>query len=73
MENTRESIANSLTGCPRVEDTILFAIPVCGPYESLVNYKFKVKKYNVYFLILWKLGEIDAGTNEERCRWETNN
>lgn len=34
---------DSLTGCPRPEDTLLYAVPVCGPYNALQNYKYKVK------------------------------
>ncbi|KAK3092818.1 hypothetical protein FSP39_007530 [Pinctada imbricata] len=30
---------DSLTGCPVVEDELLFAIPVCAPYNALHNYK----------------------------------
>ncbi|XP_065078533.1 ribosome quality control complex subunit NEMF homolog [Ochlerotatus camptorhynchus] len=33
----------SLTGQPMEEDELLFAIPVIAPYQSLHNYKFKVK------------------------------
>ncbi|CAL1532150.1 unnamed protein product [Lymnaea stagnalis] len=38
-----ESIIDSLTGIPHVEDELLYAIPVCAPYNALINYKFKVK------------------------------
>ena len=34
---------NKLTGIPRPEDLILYAVPVCGPYLSLMKYKYKVK------------------------------
>lgn len=34
---------DSLTGLPMEEDELLFAIPVVAPYQSLQNYKFKVK------------------------------
>lgn len=30
---------DSLTGCPQIEDEILFAVPVVAPYQSLQNYK----------------------------------
>lgn len=33
----------SLTGIPHEEDELLFAVPVCAPYSTLSNYKFKVK------------------------------
>lgn len=36
-------ILDSLTGCPVVEDGLLFAVPVCAPYAALQNFKFKVK------------------------------
>lgn len=36
-------LLNSLTGCPLANDTLLFAVPVCGPYSSLLSYKYKVK------------------------------
>ena len=32
-------ILNSLTGCPVTEDELLYAIPVCAPYNALTNYK----------------------------------
>ncbi|XP_034241273.1 nuclear export mediator factor NEMF homolog [Thrips palmi] len=34
---------DSLTGIPLPEDEILFAVPVVAPYNSLQNYKYKVK------------------------------
>ncbi|XP_033735846.1 nuclear export mediator factor Nemf-like [Pecten maximus] len=34
---------DSLTGIPVLEDELLYAIPVCAPYNCLVNYKYKVK------------------------------
>ncbi|XP_065332099.1 ribosome quality control complex subunit NEMF homolog [Cloeon dipterum] len=34
---------NSLTGIPVSEDELLFAVPVVAPYNTLINYKFKVK------------------------------
>lgn len=34
---------DSLTGMPVPEDELLFAIPVVAPYNTLLNYKFKVK------------------------------
>ncbi|XP_006817197.2 ribosome quality control complex subunit NEMF-like [Saccoglossus kowalevskii] len=37
------SIIDSLTGCPHPEDILLFAIPVCSPYNTMHNYKYKVK------------------------------
>lgn len=32
-----------LTGKPLAEDTILYAIPVCAPYQTLSQYKYRVK------------------------------
>jgi hypothetical protein len=34
---------DSLTGEPRDDDIILFAIPVCSPYSSMKSYKYKIK------------------------------
>ncbi|GFT99284.1 nuclear export mediator factor Nemf [Nephila pilipes] len=36
-------LLNSLTGCPTVSDTLLYAVPVCAPYSSMLPYKYKVK------------------------------
>ncbi|KAF8767801.1 Nuclear export mediator factor Nemf like protein [Argiope bruennichi] len=36
-------LLNSLTGCPIPDDTLLYAVPVCGPYSSMLSYKYKVK------------------------------
>ncbi|CAN0452540.1 unnamed protein product, partial [Scytosiphon promiscuus] len=33
-----------LTGKPRDEDVLLFAVPVCGPYMSLRDYKYKLRR-----------------------------
>ena len=33
----------ALTGQPREEDSLLYAVPVCAPYDVLQKYKFKVK------------------------------
>jgi hypothetical protein len=33
----------SLTGQPRAEDTLLYAVPMLAPYEALSKVKFKVK------------------------------
>lgn len=37
-----------LTGKPREEDVMLFAVPVCGPYMSLRDYKYKVLWLDVF-------------------------
>jgi len=34
---------SALTGKPLANDILLYAIPVCAPYEALKDYKFKVK------------------------------
>lgn len=34
---------DQLTGKPITEDELLFAIPVVAPYNTVLNYKFKVK------------------------------
>ncbi|KAA3675359.1 uncharacterized protein DEA37_0010787 [Paragonimus westermani] len=36
-------LMDTLTGQPVDGDMLLYALPVCAPYSSLVNYKFKVK------------------------------
>jgi predicted ribosome quality control (RQC) complex YloA/Tae2 family protein len=33
----------ALTGMPKKEDILMYAVPVCAPYESLSSYKYKVK------------------------------
>lgn len=33
---------DALTARPTEEDTLLFALPVCGPYRVMAQYKFKV-------------------------------
>ena len=34
---------DELTGIPRPEDVVLYAIPVCAPYQVVAGYKYKVK------------------------------
>ncbi|GMH40784.1 hypothetical protein BSKO_08688 [Bryopsis sp. KO-2023] len=34
---------DSLTGCPKPEDILLYALPVCAPYDAMLSYKYKVK------------------------------
>jgi len=41
--NDETDMLDSLTGVPVVEDELLFAVPVCAPYNTLLNYKYKVK------------------------------
>ncbi|XP_063613689.1 ribosome quality control complex subunit NEMF-like isoform X2 [Penaeus indicus] len=37
------NIVNALTAQPVAEDELLYAIPVCAPYSTMANYKYKVK------------------------------
>lgn len=41
--NDEVDMLDTLTGCPTEEDELLFAIPIVAPYQTLNNYKFKVK------------------------------
>jgi hypothetical protein len=34
---------DSLSGQPRVDDILHFALPVCAPYSALKDYKYRVK------------------------------
>eukprot|EP00736_Rhodelphis_marinus_P012356 Rmarinus@m.11296 len=34
---------DSFTAVPSSEDTLLYALPACGPYNSMTNFKYKVK------------------------------
>eukprot|EP01087_Luapelamoeba_hula_P012793 TRINITY_DN3609_c0_g1_i2.p1 TRINITY_DN3609_c0_g1~~TRINITY_DN3609_c0_g1_i2.p1 ORF type:complete len:1124 (+),score=235.87 TRINITY_DN3609_c0_g1_i2:56-3427(+) len=34
---------DTLTGIPKEQDLLLYAVPVCGPYHIFQNYKYKVK------------------------------
>ncbi len=34
---------DALTGIPRSDDVLLYAVAVCGPYSCMTNYKFKVR------------------------------
>ncbi|OCT68327.1 nuclear export mediator factor NEMF [Xenopus laevis] len=38
-----ENLLDSLSGQPHAEDVLLFSIPVCAPYTSMTNFKYKVK------------------------------
>ena len=42
-ENVDVSEIDKLTGIPKANDNILFAIPMCSPYSTIQNYKYKVK------------------------------
>ena len=41
--NDETDMLDSLTGIPHEEDELLFVVPVCAPYSTLTNYKYKVK------------------------------
>jgi predicted ribosome quality control (RQC) complex YloA/Tae2 family protein len=34
---------NKLTGKPQLEDTLVYAVPVCAPYQTLSQYTYRVK------------------------------
>jgi hypothetical protein len=36
-------VLDTLTAMPVAEDTLLFALPVCAPYQSMSQFKYKVK------------------------------
>ena len=38
-----DNLLNSLTGQPHPDDVLLFCVPVCAPYTTLSNFKYKVK------------------------------
>ncbi|CAG0883508.1 unnamed protein product [Darwinula stevensoni] len=42
-EDEDQILLNMLTGIPHSEDELLFAVSVCAPYNTLLNYKYKVK------------------------------
>ena len=37
------ALINALTGAPLEDDSLLYVVPVCGPYAIMNNFKFKVK------------------------------
>uniref|UniRef100_A0A2K6ETG7 Nuclear export mediator factor n=1 Tax=Propithecus coquereli TaxID=379532 RepID=A0A2K6ETG7_PROCO len=43
QQGNEENLFDSLTGQPHAEDILLFAIPICAPYTTMTNYKYKVK------------------------------
>ncbi|EHB05825.1 Serologically defined colon cancer antigen 1, partial [Heterocephalus glaber] len=43
QQGNEENLFDSLTGYPHPEDIVLFAIPICAPYTTMTNYKYKVK------------------------------
>eukprot|EP01117_Protostelium_nocturnum_P006408 TRINITY_DN2310_c0_g4_i1.p1 TRINITY_DN2310_c0_g4~~TRINITY_DN2310_c0_g4_i1.p1 ORF type:complete len:1128 (-),score=530.66 TRINITY_DN2310_c0_g4_i1:37-3420(-) len=42
-EKAKLAEIDSLTATPLPDDVLLFAIPVCAPYSTMSNYKYKVK------------------------------
>lgn len=42
-QRSRLTELDTLTGSPQAEDVLLYAVPVCGPYNALQGYKFRVK------------------------------
>lgn len=53
---------DSLTGQPHPEDILLYAVPVCAPYQALQAFKFKVKLMP---------GSQKKGKGEWRCSLST--
>ncbi|XP_024412914.2 ribosome quality control complex subunit NEMF [Desmodus rotundus] len=43
QQGNEENLFDSLTGQPHPDDVLLFAVPVCAPYTSMANYKYRVK------------------------------
>ncbi|XP_006985495.1 ribosome quality control complex subunit NEMF isoform X1 [Peromyscus maniculatus bairdii] len=43
QQGNEENLFDSLTGQPHPEDILMFAIPICAPYTTMTNYKYKVK------------------------------
>ena len=41
VDDTAEN--NKLTGKPHPEDTLLYALPVCAPYQTLSQYTYRIK------------------------------
>ena len=42
-ENTDVTEIDKLTGNPKANDQLLFAIPMLAPYNTINSYKFKAK------------------------------
>jgi predicted ribosome quality control (RQC) complex YloA/Tae2 family protein len=68
---------SKLTGKPQAEDSILYAVPVCAPYQSLSQYKYRVKltpgnqkrgKAAKQCVEILTKPDGDKTTNGERCR-----
>eukprot|EP00742_Colponemidia_sp_Colp-10_P006806 GILJ01007293.1.p1 GENE.GILJ01007293.1~~GILJ01007293.1.p1 ORF type:complete len:963 (-),score=268.38 GILJ01007293.1:280-3018(-) len=45
QEEDKEKLTDldTLTGQPLPDDVLLYAVPVCAPYSTLLSYKFKIK------------------------------
>jgi hypothetical protein len=56
--NDETDMLESLTGIPLPEDEILFAVPVCAPYATLLNYKFKGDNMAFFLFFLFPQGKI---------------
>lgn len=69
-------VLDGLTGCPRPDDILLFALPVCAPYDTMLSYKFKVlnsrqelrisQKLEIFTDLVLSPGQADARNTEER-------
>ena len=68
---------SKLTSKPQAEDAILYALPVCAPYQSLSQYKYRVKltpgnqkrgKAAKQCIEILTKPEGDKTANGERCR-----
>lgn len=42
-EKEKLSELDSLTAKPYADDILLYAVPICGPYNALQGYKYRVK------------------------------
>lgn len=43
VEDELIGMLDALTGRPLDTDTLLYAVPLCAPYSTLSDYKFKVR------------------------------
>ena len=78
--NDETDMVDSLTGLPVEEDELLFVVPVCAPYSTLNNYKFKVKltpgkdnykslKIQQYFPLQEPVREAKLARLPWQCSW----
>lgn len=42
-KNTEHKLIDTLAESPAIDDVLLYAIPMCGPYSALQSFKYKVK------------------------------